>query len=232
MFPASVRPSAAHPTDTACGIPSPHPSVCPPHPLPDPQREPLSPNLSVSPLLYKPQKNGPVKHCSTKQPRGLVRPSVCAFCHQPPHQHGQSGHFVCLLLLCPWHRAGPTSGPPSRQQEHSPGASLGAEQLLCACPGFSRPKNEAQRVDLAPLSTDDSGRVPSRWSREAGSLCCPQGAGSCVGPAPVPGGSCTRGVSKPLRCTSGLPKTQRSAPQTLHPRLCCPPLLCTSARRV
>lgn len=119
-----------------------------------------------------------MKHCSTKQPRGLVRLSVCAFCHRPPHQHGQSGHFVCLLLLCPWHRAGHLKAhvrtvlPAEGAQ---PGSILGHGAAPLCLPWLFTPQKEAQSVvqtwqDLATLSMDDSGGFPSRRSREACSL--------------------------------------------------------------
>lgn len=173
----------------------------------------------MSPLLYKPQKNGPVKHCSTKQRWSLVHLSASAFCHRPPHQHGQSGHFVCLLLFCPWHCAGHLKAHVRTifsAEGAQPRSILGHRAApLCLPRLFTSQKEEQSMVqtwqDLATLSTDDSSWFPSRRSREVCSLTvlptrCPEQS--------WPGWSSTRGLSKPLHHTSGLPEAQHSAPQT------------------
>ena len=119
-----------------------------------------------------------MKHYSTEQPRGLVRLSVCAFCHRPPHQHGQSEHFVCLLLFCPWHRAGHLKAHVRTvlfTERAQPRSSRGHGAAPLCLPWLFTAQKEAQSVvqtwqDLAMLSTDDSGRFPSSWSGEARSL--------------------------------------------------------------
>lgn len=135
-LPASVCPPAARPAESTDGILSPHPSFCPPHPLPDPQQEPPSPSFSASPLLHQPQTR-PV------QPQAAlgVCPSVrLHFWPQGSHQHGCSGRwgFCCSsapgVVLGTW---GSARGPCCHPSPLCPAASTGTKQLLGVCPGLS-----------------------------------------------------------------------------------------------